>query len=90
MHRLVRAFAVCLLQSGIWHAVLYSLQEDKYYVEMQCTNSYGHNMETCWPLYITTFDYQNMKKRLIKIKEYCLYVAFSKEACIVYLVNLYL
>ena len=35
---------------------------------MQCTNSYGYNKEPCWPLYIMTFDYQNMKKRLIKPK----------------------
>ena len=65
MHRRVRAFAVCHLQSGTGHAVLYSLQEDMYYVEMQCTNSYGHNKEPCWQLYIMTFYYQNMKKRLI-------------------------
>ena len=65
MHRRVGAFAVCHLQSGTGHAVLYSLQEDMYYVEMQCTISYGHNKEPCWPLYIMTFYYQNMKKRLI-------------------------
>ena len=35
---------------------------------MQCTNSDGHNREPCGPLYIMTFDYQNMKKRLIKPK----------------------
>ena len=49
MHRRVRAFAVCHLQSGTGHVVLYSMQEDMYYVEMQCTNSYGYNKEPCWP-----------------------------------------
>ena len=68
MLKRARAFAVCLLQSGIWQAVLYSLQEDEYYVEMQCTNSYGHNKEPCWLLYITTFHCQNMKKRPIENK----------------------
>ena len=68
MLKRVRAFAVCLLQSGIWQAVLYSLQEDEYYVEMQCTNSYGHNKEPCWLLYITTFHCQIMKKRPIENK----------------------
>ena len=68
MNRRVRAFAVCLLQSDIWHTVLYSLQEDKYYVEMLCTNSYGHNKEPCWPLYIITLNYQNMNQRLINNK----------------------
>ena len=47
---------------------MWSLQEDKYYVEMQCTNSYVHNKEPCWPLYIITFNYQNMKKKPIKTK----------------------
>ena len=61
MHRLVRAFAVYLLQSGIWHTVQYSLQEDKFYVEMLCTNSYGHNKEPCWPLNIINFNYQTHK-----------------------------
>ena len=75
MLKRVRAFAVCLLQSGIWQAVLYSLQEGKYYVEMQCTNSYGHNKEPCWLLYITTFNCQNMKKDPLKIKKFCLYFA---------------
>ena len=97
MHRRVRAVALCLLQSGIWHAVLYSLQEDKYYVEMQCIStmlkcSVLIHMVTTWnlvdrfilrPLIIKTW-----RKDSLKIKEYCLNVHFSKEVCIVYLVNL--
>ena len=50
IHRLIRAFAGRLLQTGIYHANLYSLQEDKYLVEMQCTNSYGHNKKPWWTL----------------------------------------
>ena len=65
MHRRVRVFAVCLLQSGIWPAVLYSLQEDKYYVEIPCTNSYGHNKE---PKGKNLKKVQNIKERLIDNK----------------------
>ena len=55
-------FAIC---NQALDTLSYIVCKKMYYVEMQCTNSYGHNKEPCWPLYIMTFYYQNMKKRLI-------------------------
>ena len=55
---------------------------------MQCTNSYGHNKEPCWLLYITIFHCQNMKKRPIENKGILSSLHFYEEVGIVYHVGL--